>query len=314
VPLAAGIDVGGTKMLGVVIDTESPGDVLRQHRVATARGTDAVVTGLVEVARALGLDEGTTLGLGIPGLVDDNDVLRMGPNLPDVVDAPIGRLVASALGLGHVPVDNDATCAALAEFRGGAGIGVDDGILVALGTGIGAGIISGGRIMHGVHGFAGEPGHMLVDPNGPMCPCGRRGCWERFASGSGLGRLAREWAEAGRLGAVVAAAGGDPDDVKGEHVTEAARAGDRESGEVLDRFAWWIAVGLANLVNILDPHTIVLGGGVIGAADLIVDRVVAQLDGLVLGSGRRPTVPVVAASMGEHAGAVGAALLGAHLD
>ena len=142
--------------------------------------------------------------------------------------------------------------------------------MVTLGTGIGAGIITSGRLLHGAQGFAGEPGHMVVDPNGPPCPCGKRGCWERFASGSGLGRLARDAASGGRLDAAVALAGGDPEAVRGEHVTASARAGDVESQAVLDELARWIALGLANLVNVLDPALIVIGGGLVEAADLLL--------------------------------------------
>ena len=116
-------------------------------------------------------------------------------------------------------VDNDANCHAVAEHAAGAAVGVDETLVVTLGTGIGAGIITGGRLLHGANGFAGEPGHMVVDPNGPPCPCGKRGCWERFASGTGLGRLARDAASGGRLDAAVALAGGDPEAVRGEHVT-----------------------------------------------------------------------------------------------
>ncbi len=137
--------------------------------------------------------------------------------------------------------------------------------MVTLGTGIGGGAVVGGRLMLGAHGFAGEIGHMVLDPHGPPCPCGKRGCWERFASGTGLGRLAREAAQAGRLDEVVRLAGGDPEAVRGEHVTAAALAGDPGALEVMDTFAWWLALGLANLANALDPSVIVLGGGVIAA-------------------------------------------------
>ena len=122
--------------------------------------------------------------------------------------------------------DNDANCAAWGEWVAGAARGVDDVMLVTLGTGIGGGIILGGRLYRGANGFAGEIGHMVVDPHGPPCPCGQRGCWERFASGSGLGWLAREAAHAGQAARVVELAGGDPESVRGEHVTQAAAEGD----------------------------------------------------------------------------------------
>jgi glucokinase len=150
---------------------------------------------------------------------------------------------------------------------------------------------------------------MIVDPNGPPCPCGRRGCWERFASGTGLGRLARDAASGGRLDGAVALAGGDPEAVRGEHVTASARAGDEESQAVLDDLAHWIALGLANLTNILDPAVIVIGGGLVEAADLLLPEVRIRFAELVMAGEHRPVVPIVPAELGERAGAIGAALL-----
>lgn len=304
-----GIDVGGTKLLGVVVDPTRPATPIRQARAPTPRGTEALV-GAIE-AMADELDPGGTaaVGVGLPGLVDRQDRFRYGPNLPGVVDVDVGALLRARLGR-PVVADNDATCATVAEFAFGAGAGHDDGILVTFGTGIGAGIVVDGAIRRGHQGFAGEPGHMVIDPSGPDCPCGRRGCWERFASGSALGRLGREAVVAGRATAVGRLAG-DVDAVRGEHVVAAVRAGDREAGEVLDEFAWWIAAGIANLVDILDPSIVVLGGGVMDAADVLVDRVDAALPAQVMGSAHRTRVAIVAAQAGECAGAVGAALIAA---
>ena len=309
-PLAIGIDIGGTKMLGVVVDTERPGTIRSEARVPTPYGTAALleaVDGLVAQLET-GLPADAPVGLGIPGLVDHEDRFRYGPNLPAVVDVPLGATLRERLRR-PVVADNDATCATVAEFRHGAGQGHDDGMLLTIGTGIGGGLVVDGRVRHGANGFAGEPGHMVVDPRGPVCPCGRRGCWERFASGSGLGRLGRDAALAGRLPVAVDLVGGDTEAVRGEHVVAAARAGDPGAGQVLDEFAWWMALGIANLVDILDPSVVVLGGGVMEAADVLLDRVVDALPEQVMASAHRPEVAVVAASLGEHAGAVGAALL-----
>jgi glucokinase len=310
VPHAIGVDIGGTKMLGVVIDPERPGEVRAERRIPTPRGTEAVLGSIASLVADLADDAGpdAPLGVGIPGLVDRDDRFRYGPNLPEVVDVPLGSALGDRLGR-RVVADNDATCATLAEFRSGAGRGHDDGLLLTIGTGIGGGLVVDGRVRHGAHGFAGEPGHMLVDPRGPLCPCGRRGCWERFASGSGLGRLGRDAALGGRLAAAVELAGGDTEAVRGEHVVEAARSGDADAGDVLDEFAWWLALGIANLVNLLDPSIVVLGGGVMEAADVLLDRVRAALPEQVLASAHRPAVDVVVAELGERAGAVGAALL-----
>lgn len=297
-------------MLGVVVDTDRPEHVVAETRLSTPRGTDEILDAIGSLVDDLDaeVDDGAPVGLGIPGLVDHDDRFRYGPNLPDVVDVPLGEILGRRLGR-DVVADNDATCATLAEFRSGAGRGHEHGMLLTIGTGIGGGLVIDGAVRHGAHGFAGEPGHMVVDPRGPRCPCGRNGCWERFASGAGLGRLGRDAAVAGRLAAAVDLAGGDFEAVRGEHVVEAARAGDRDAGVVLDEFAWWMGLGIANLIDLVDPTVVVLGGGVMEAADVLVERVRATLPDQVLAAAHRPEVSVVAAELGERAGAIGAALL-----
>ncbi len=314
-----GIDLGGTKCLGVVLED---GEIVAEVRVPTPAGTGAVVAAIesvVDGCRATADLE--AVGIGAPGLVDRGGVLQVAPNLSVEPHLDLGSMLEDRLGL-RVLVENDATCAAWGERERGAARGYDDVILVTLGTGIGGGIIVGGRLHRGANGFAGEIGHMVVDPHGPLCPCGQRGCWERFASGHGLGRLAREALAERPLGPsgpvsgvvvsrMVELAGGYVDDVRGEHVTAAWAEGDAGAGEVLERFGWWTALGLANLANIFDPQMFVLGGGLVKAGDALLDPIRAALAELLFGSSRRPEVAVVVARLGEHAGAVGAACLAA---
>jgi glucokinase len=313
--LVAGIDVGGTKIFGRVLDPEDPRRGLVDVRVDTPRGAGAIAAALVDVVTDLrermvssGQGDLAGVGVGIAGLVDREGILRFAPNLPGVVGFDVGRPLAAATDL-VVAVDNDANCATLAENRVGAGMGAFDLVLVTLGTGIGGGVIAGGELQRGAAGFAGEPGHMVVDPNGPPCPCGRRGCWERYASGSGLGRLARDAAYAGRAEAVVALAGGDPEDVRGEHVTTAAADGDADAIAVLRDFAWWVALGVSNLENLLDPEVVVIGGGLAEAGELLLAPTREAYATLVLGYEHRPPVRIVGAELGAEAGAIGAGLL-----
>lgn len=316
-----GVDIGGTKLLGRVFD---PADPDRWH-AASRRPTPASAPALIDGVGALvdGLRgalaehapgaEISRVGVGIAGLVDRAGRLRFGPNLPGVVDLPVRDEVATVVGLPSeaVVVENDATSATWAEHAVGAGAGVDELVLVTLGTGIGVGLVSSGRLVVGRQGFAGEAGHMIVDPKGPPCPCGQRGCWERFASGSGLGRLGREAAEAGHLAAVVATVGGDPESVRGDHVTAAAQAGDAEALAVFDEFAWWVALGLANLTNLLDPEVVVIGGGLVAAGATLLEPVRRAYGSLLYAADRRTPARVVAATLGESAGAIGAGLLAA---
>ena len=312
--LAVGVDLGGTKVLVRAL-AEDGVQVVAETRRATPRGADAIVeviadavAEVAETARGAGAPPLGAVGVGAAGLVDAGGVLRSAPNLPGVSEEPLRARLEQLLAV-EVEVGNDATVAALAEHRVGAGQGVDDLVLVTLGTGIGAGIVAQGQLLLGANGFAGEPGHMVISPDGPPCPCGRRGCWERFASGSGLGRLARDAAAAGRLGAVVDLAGGDPDDVRGEHVGRAAADGDPGALAVLDDFAWWVAAGIANLVNVLDPSVVLVGGGLAELGDLLLQPVRRAYDGLVLAPRHRPPVRIAAAALGADAGVIGAWLL-----
>ncbi|MEP1126247.1 MAG: ROK family protein [Ilumatobacter sp.] len=305
--LRVGIDVGGTKALGVAID--DAGVVVAEDRRATPRGDeslDALLDTLVELARSLGVDG--SLGIGVPGLVTRDGVLRAAPNLDGVADLEVGRLLGERLGHA-VSVDNDATCATVAEWQLGAAVGAENMVLVTLGTGIGGGLVANGAVQRGANGFAGEFGHMVVHPDGPRCPCGRRGCWERYASGSGLAMLAREAATGGRLRAVVEHAGGDPQNVRGEHVQAAALDGDGDAIAVIDDFGRWVALGLSNLTNALDPEMFVLGGGLAAGAELYLEPIVRWYGELLYQPHLRPLPRIEFARWGPLAGAVGAALL-----
>lgn len=299
-----GIDVGGTKCLAVVLD--ATGGIVREQRRPTPRGEDALIATLADLAREMGAVD--SLGVGVPGLVSRAGVLLAAPNLSDVGNLEVRRLLAGELGF-DVRVDNDATCAMVAEWRVGAAVGLDDVVMITMGTGIGGGIVAGGRLVRGTNGFAGEIGHMVVDPDGPSCRCGRRGCWERYASGTGLAALARTAATVGDLGAVVTLAG-SIDAIRGEHVQAAAEAGDPGALAVVDDFARWVALGLVNLTNALDPAMFVLGGGLATDATLYLDPIRRWFHSLLYSSDVRPHPVVRFGMLGERSGAVGAALLG----
>jgi glucokinase len=241
-------------------------------------------------------------------MVDREGRLRFSPNLPQAHGIDWKVLLGERLASRTMLIENDANFAVLAEHRLGSARGYRHVVMVTLGTGIGGGLIVDGQVQVGAHGFAGEIGHMVVDPAGPPCPCGRRGCWERYASGGGLGLLAREAALAGKLPGVVALSGGDPEAVRGEDVTAAALAGDADARRVVEEVGWWVGFGLANLACAFDPECFVLGGGLVGAGDLLLAPTRRAYADLVEGGTARPAPAIVAASLGERAGAVGAAL------
>ncbi|HET6794235.1 MAG TPA: ROK family protein, partial [Acidimicrobiales bacterium] len=306
---AVGLDIGGTKVLGVALDAD--GRVAAEVRRPTPEGAEEVLATLEEVVAEVDLLSGLAgapVGVGAPGLIDRTGTVAFAPNLPGVRSFPLrDRLVAVLGPERRLVVDNDATCAGWGERTHGAAAGASDVLVVTLGTGIGGGVIIGGRLVRGAHGFAGEIGHMVVQPHGAPCGCGRYGCWERYASGSGLGRLAREAAHAGRGGRMVELAGGDPEAVRGEHVAAAAGEGDAESLAVMEQFGWWVALGLVNLANAFDPEVIVLGGGLVGAGDLLLGPTRRAFADSIEGGRLRPEVAILAATLGERAGAIGAA-------
>jgi glucokinase len=317
-----GIDIGGTKVLGVAVGPEL--SVVAEVRVPTPTGTreivgshvaDAVARVVTELdavfADGAGLDEvaaPAAVGVGAPGMVDRQGRLCFAPNLPQAQGVDWTELIGDRLPGRAVLIENDANFAVLAEHRLGAARGHRHVVMVTLGTGIGGGLVIDDRVQVGSAGFAGEIGHMVVDPDGPPCPCGRRGCWERFASGAGLGVRAREAALAGRLGEVVRLAGGDPESVRGEDVSAAAASGDPGARRVIEEVGWWIGFGLANLASVLDPDCFVLGGGVVQAGTLLIGAARDAFSELVEGGDRRPPVAIEPATFGDRSGAVGAAL------
>ena len=275
-------------MLGIVVDER--GQVTAEARVPTPVGADAIIGAIAGLAETLG--PGLPVGVGAPGLVDAEGVLRFAPNLPGVVDVPMRGQLIARLGV-PVVIENDATAACWAEREVGAAAGSNDVVVVTLGTGIGGGIVSGGILQRGANGFAGEIGHIVLSADGPDCPCGMKGCWERYASGSGLTRLARERGVGER----------------GEEVTALAAAGDVLALEVMADFAWWVALGLVSLTYLLDPSLFVIGGGLVEAGELLLQPTREAFTGLLAGSRHRPPVGIVGAALGERAGAIGAALL-----
>ena len=278
-----GIDVGGTKCFGVLVD--SHGTVLQEVRYPTPHASELIDL-LEKMFHELGGE--TTLGIGVPGLITADGVIKASPNMKGAHNIAVGPELRARLGIA-VHVENDATVAAFGEWKSGAAMGERDAVMVTLGTGIGGGIVMGGQLQRGANGFAGEIGHMVVERDGVECPCGRRGCWERYASGSALKMLS----------------GG----VEGKEVFENFHAGDPGAIAIVNMFATWIAEGLASLTNICDPEVIVIGGGVIESFASRIDVLEEKFSSSLYSSEMRPHPRLAPAALGERAGAIGAALL-----
>ena len=264
----AGIDIGGTKIALAVANLE--GRVLEKTRFparTSERGPHAIIEeALAGVERLLG-ETGSCLaavGIGCGGPLDRRRGLILSPpNLPGWDEFPIVRLVEERLGVPAL-LDNDANAAALGEHRYGAGRGYRHLVYITQSTGIGGGVIVGGRLVHGVYDGAGEVGHMTVLPDGPECGCGGRGCLEALCSGTGIARRMRERLAAGAASALAALS---PSEVTARAVAEAARAGDAVATAVWDEMIHHLAVGVGNLFNVLAPEAVVIGGGVAEAGE-----------------------------------------------
>ncbi|MEX2459570.1 MAG: ROK family protein, partial [Actinomycetota bacterium] len=229
---ALGLDVGGTKVAGLVLDEE--GSILgRAERPTVTHDPGSALEAVASLGRELIEAHGPVAGAGagVAGIVDHAaGVFRFGPNLL-WREVPLAEELRTALGL-DVVVDNDANTAAWGEYRLGAGRGSTDMLMITVGTGIGGGIVSGGRLFRGAHGFAAEIGHVIVEPGGPRCGCGNLGCWEQVASGNALGRLGREAAAEHPEGRLAELAGGS-EEVTGHHVARAAGEGDVVAQRIL---------------------------------------------------------------------------------
>ena len=315
-----GVDIGGTKIAGGIVDAE--GAILaRARRDTPARSTGgiidsivAVVAELVSTATSGGLGEVEAVGLGAAGLVDETrSIVRFAPNV-DWRAEPLGARVSAASGL-PVIVENDANAAAWGEFRFGAGRGSHTLVAVTVGTGIGGGIILADRLVRGSYGMAAEFGHVVRVPDGRLCGCGKRGCWEQDASGNALLRKARDLAAERRTEAhlLLSLGDGTPEGVTGQHVTAAAREGDPVALEAFRRIGTWLGTGLADVAALLDPGMFVIGGGVSEAGELLLGPARVAFESALVAGDYRPHASVVAAVLGNDAGLVGAADLARNL-
>ena len=274
------------------------------RRVAVEAVEDALTAAVDDVAAGRPI---AGVGLAAAGFVDaEGERVAFAPHLP-WVDDPVRSRLAARWGV-PVVLENDATCAALAEATYGAARGASSAVMVTLGTGIGGGLVLGGTVVRGHHGMAGEFGHQQVVPDGLPCECGRTGCWEQYASGNALVRLARS-----RLGVeptvLMELCGGDPARLTGPMVTAAAEDGDLVARQAFASVGDWLGVGLAGLVAAFDPEVVVIGGGVSEAGDRLLEPARDRLARSLVGVPHRPVPPVSAAALGPRAGLVGAALL-----
>lgn len=303
-----GLDLGGTKILSVCLDA-SLSVVGRDFRETEAEGgPDAVIARMVESARAAAAGrEMRAIGVSAPGPLDTGQgIVTEAPNLPGWINIPLRQRIRELSGI-PAWIENDANAAAVAEHRIGAGRGSQHMVLVAVGTGVGGGLILDGRLYRGASGGAGEVGHMIVDAGGVICACGRTGCLEAVASGRALDTAARQIAADEPDGGIVRVARRESEEPGARTLDLAAAEGDASAIAALTRAGNFLGAGLTNLTNLLNPNVIVIAGSV-RKSEVYVRSAIEVLDRDAFAQ-HRADVRVVLAGLGDEAPAIGTALI-----
>lgn len=306
--LTVGVDIGGTKIAAGVVDAAG------QVWARALRATDPHDPDQIEAAVADAVAElvcqypsVSAVGAAAAGFVaPDRSTMLFAPNIA-WRNHPLGARLAAHTGL-PVVIENDANAAAWAEYRFGSGRGTQDMVMLTLGTGLGGAVVTGGALVRGAFGAAAELGHMKVVLDGHFCGCGQEGCWEAYASGTALARVAQHVAVSDPNGARAMLAVADGEPLSGAHVTAAARQGDPVATALLERFGSYLGLGIATLTAVVDPEVVVVGGGIAAAAgDLILPAARATYLRKLSGRGFRGEPRIVAAALSNDAGIVGAA-------
>ncbi len=309
-----GIDVGGTNLKAGLVDgagTLTAAEKMPLKWVSPEKFAEDLTGLALALVEKNGIERAQVgaIGMGFPGQVDAKrgSVVRT-VNIP-IRDLPIAGLIQEKWDV-PVYLGNDADCAALGEYQNFAAQGMESLVLVTLGTGIGTGLILNGKIIRGVNGCGGEGGHMVIVKDGVPCTCGRRGCWERYASASGLIRMTREMMAEHRDSVMWTIASGDLEQVGGRTAFEAAKRGDEAGKQVVELYIGYLAEGLTNLINLLQPDVVCIGGGVSNEDDAYLLRPLRERVARLRFDQMSDCHTLIAkARLGNDAGMIGAALL-----
>ena len=309
-----GLDVGGTTFKAGVVTED--GRIVHKDAMPTGieRPYQEIIADMAALCKKIAADAGIemskikSIGVGVPGLFDNKTgMIPFCTNL-GWHDIPFVAEMKKHL---DTPVygDNDATVAGLAESVAGVSAGIRDSVFLTLGTGVGGGIIIDGKPYSGAHGCGSEIGHMMIKMGGELCTCGNYGCFERYASATAIIREARKAVAGHTESSMLAACGGDPEKLNAKIVIDAAKAGDETAKTVFDGYVHALAVGIINIINMLDPEVIVLGGGVSAAGEFLLNAVREAVKPMVFFK-TMPYARIELAQLGNDAGIIGAAMLG----
>ncbi len=307
-----GVDMGGTNVRMGIVTPE--GKVLKkvQYRTDISKGGLALFERLVSNLKDLvqeNFKESNQLigiGIGVAGPIDMKKGLIMEPpNLPGLKGFPLRDFLREKIS-SPIAIENDANAFTLGEGWVGAAKGCKHYCGITLGTGVGGGIVVAGKILHGVEGMAGEVGHMVINPKGPLCGCGGRGCLEVYASGTGIRRMVLEAIEKGKGKGILKWSGGDPQQMTSENIFEAAQSGNVTAKRIFNEMGKYLGLGLINLIHLFNPEKIVIGGKVSRAWDYFIGSVMEIVQERSM-KGPREKLQIVKAKCGDDAGMLGAA-------
>jgi glucokinase len=307
--LTIGVDVGGTKVLGGVVN--SHGEILhRLRRDTPATGGSDLTQTIAQVVRELNeITPVNSVGISVAGFISsDRSTINATPNISGWNDVNLKKELEALLTI-PVVIENDANAAAWGEARYGAGRGIEHLLMVTVGTGIGGGFIHDGALYRGGFGMAAEFGHMRVVPDGHLCGCGRRGCIEQYASGTALLRHAREAIAAtpDLARSLLERGDGSITGLTGKHLTEAARTGDPVALAAFNTTGEWLGAAIASYCSLFDPQMVIIGGGVVDAGEILLAPARESYERLLPFSGKRPFAQIIPATLGNDAGLIGAA-------
>lgn len=305
--LILAIDLGGTQLRAALVDAAGQILVRESTRTDSVGGPEAVIAQIGELSKRLITgSSGSKIacaGISCPGPLDTREGRTFKiATLAGYDGFPFAKRARDILGI-PVVLEHDGHAAAFGEWKQGAGRGFEDFIYLTISTGLGGGAIMNGQLLRGAGGMAAHVGHMTIDPDGPHCGCGNRGCWELYASGTAL--LARARRLANEKHATLS--GRSIDDVQTADIFTAARAGENFACELIDKEADWLGIGIINLMHLYNPARFVIGGGVSNNLDLLIPGIRARIETHAMPAFRQ--ISIVKADLGDNAGLVGAALL-----
>ena len=309
-----GVDIGGTNVKIALVNKKGEISFPKTVPTRAEMGYEYTVGNITQCIKDLmneaGIDKNSLegIGFGFPGQIDcDNGVVRILPNIPGWINVPIAEIMQKEFNV-PVKVDNDVRCMALAESTYGAGQGCKNLICITIGTGIGSGLIINGKLVRGASNAAGEIGHIKLEMHdGLLCGCGDSGCFEAYASGPSIVAMAKDYVQGGKS-AKFRELAGSVDAITPAIVAKAAEEGDVVAKKIFERMGEYLGIGLASVVNLLNPEKIVIGGGVADAGDILFEPLRKTLKDRAMPI-QGEAVEVVHASLGNTAGIIGASLL-----